>query len=178
MKLEKNVELEEQKDNVKKDIVNKRKDLSKKLREMRERSDRKLRRMKQKLKQMRSSMGDEMGDAYRKSQYQCSFKKGDDIYCKARFTTNPEKYGECINSIENNQRWCEICCTAEIGSMFMDDRKKCLSSCANNPVAPNIMQDRWFAALKIDDENSILNDKADISKYSTNNESSLLNKPI
>lgn len=178
MKLEKNMEIEEQKNNVKKDIVNKRQDLAKKLKEMRARSDRKLRRMKQKLKQMRSSMGDDMSDAYRKSQYQCSFKKGDDIYCKARFTTNPEKYGECINSIENNQRWCEICCTAEIGSMFMDDRKKCLSACASNPVAPSIMQDRWFAALKIDDENSLLNDKTDISKFSSTNESSLLNKPI
>ena len=161
-------DLTEQKKKAKEDIINKRMELNNKIREMKKRAARRMRMLRQELKGVKSSINDQVKDAYRKGGFSCSFNKGDKIYCKAKFTTNPEEFGNCMRSINTKEDWCGICCNNEIGSMFPTERHKCAVRCIYMPPSPpeNGLYDpkeKWFAAIKVSDEGRFGSHASDLS---------------
>ena len=168
-------DLTEQKKKAKEDIVKKRKELNDKIRDMKRRAARRMRMLRQELKGVKTSINDEVKGAYRKGGYNCAYTPGDKIYCKAKFTTNPEQFGNCMRSINSNEDWCGICCNNEIGTMFPNERHKCVVKCIYMPApAPdNGMYDpkeKWFAAIKVNDGGSFVNTGGDVSSKSVQNQ--------
>ena len=166
---------EEQKKSVKQEIIIKREELKKKIEDMRLRSARRLRRLKQHLKGVKAKITDDVNDAYKKGHYECHFREGDNIYCKARFTINPESFGRCIKAIHDKEQWCGVCCNAEIGSMYPEERQRCMKKCNFTPPPPeNIPTDRWFGAVSPDNAADMVRKGTDISFGSVQNQSEMM----
>lgn len=167
MKEEQISELEEQKKKAKNDIVSKRSELNNKLADMKRRAARRLRKLRQELKSVKTSINDDVRGAYYRGGYDCTYSSHNEVYCKARFTKDPVKYGNCLRSLTNKEDWCNVCCQTEIGSMFPTDRHKCVSRCTFLPPTEGNgtynPQERWFAALKVNDGKSMINNNAVIS---------------
>jgi len=169
MKEESSADLEEEKKNVKNDIIVKRNALSDKLNLMRRRAERRMRKYKQELKGVKSKISDDANSAYHKGGFDCIFQSGDQNYCKARFIKNPVKFGDCIKSIHNRSEWCGVCCKEEIGSFYTAERSGCMRSCdpphgehLNSASGGGVPDLRWKAAIQIDDGNALDASKASV----------------
>jgi len=111
-------------------------------------------------------MEEDMEDAYKRGTYECEFKYDDVLYCKAKFFTNPEKYWKCMSAVRSQEQWCEICCYNELGSMWVEDRKKCLNKCNNVKKQQNLEMSKWFGAIKLDWDNQMLQEAKNVERKS------------
>lgn len=176
-------DLNEQKKKAREDIIKKRKELNDKIRDMKRRAARRMRMLRQELKGVKSNINDQVKGAYKKGGYNCSFTPGDKIYCKAKFTTNPESYGNCLRSVNSKEDWCGICCNNEIGTMFPNERHKCVVKCIYMPApAPdNGMYDpkeKWFAAIKVGEGGSFVGNGRSVAGKSVQSQEQKIAKSV
>jgi hypothetical protein len=105
------------------------------LKKMRKDAERKKARLKQKLQSVRNEMAQEMGKAYKKGDMSNCEKsmKSDEIrktYCTATFMEDYSNYSVCI---EGGEEFCNLCCDAEFGDFYMNDRQECFKNICGNP---------------------------------------------
>jgi len=148
-------ELNDEKDQAKQDIIKKRSLLNSKIQEMRRKSERKLRKLRQELKGVKNRIMDDANEANYSGNYDCSKNDHRHLYCRAKFTIDPVKYGECLRSTQSNETWCKLCCQSENGSIHADKREECEKKCINDQdkVKVEIAARKWFASVSIGDEN-------------------------
>ena len=105
------------------------------LKKMRKDAERKKARLKQKLQTVRNEMAQQMGKAYKKGDISNCEKgmKSDEIrktYCTATFMEDYNNYSLCI---EGGEEFCTLCCDAEFGDFYMNERQECYKNLCSNP---------------------------------------------
>jgi len=123
-------QIENIKQEAKKEISIKRNNMKAKILSMRRKNERKKNLLKQQLMAVRTEMADSLQTATKQgSQANCEAAKGDqtkiNAYCENNFFDNFSKLADC----KDLSSFCYVCCENEFGDVFVTERNSCFAMC-------------------------------------------------